>query len=144
MEYDEMVYNADTVVLMPTEKYIAEYCKYVTIACKMENEIPIVCLVYLEKLLLTTGILLNKYNWRRLLLICLTLASKIWDDDSLENVHFPKVMSDVTNVEVNKLEQLFLEFIDYKLVIKGGEYAKYYFIMRSLADDISKEKVADD
>lgn len=139
-----MVYNADTVVLMPTEKYIAEYCKYVTIACKMENEIPIVCLVYLEKLLLTTGILLNKYNWRRLLLICLTLASKIWDDDSLENVHFPKVMSDVTNVEVNKLEQLFLEFIDYKLVIKGGEYAKYYFIMRSLADDISKEKVADD
>lgn len=139
MEYDELTYNEDTFVAVPTEKYIAEYCKYVTIACKMENEIPIVCLVYLEKLLLMTGILLNKYNWRRLLLICLTLASKIWDDDSLENVHFPKVMSDVTNYEINKLEQLFLEFIDYKLVIKGSEYAKYYFIMRSLADDISKE-----
>jgi len=87
-----------------------------------------------------TGILLNKWNWRRLVLICLLLASKIWDDDSLENVHFPKVMSDVTNAEVNKLEQLFLEFIDYKLVIKGSEYAKYYFILRSLADDINNEK----
>ena len=45
-------------------------------------------------------------------------------------------MSDVTNLEINKLEQLFLEFIDYKLVIKGGEYAKYYFILRSMADDL--------
>ena len=89
---------------MPSEKYIADYCKYVTIACKMEIEIPIVCLVYIEKLLLSTGILLNKYNWRRIVLICLCLASKIWDDDSLENVHFPKVMSDVTNFEINKLE----------------------------------------
>lgn len=141
MEYDKMNYNEDQFIPMPSEKYIADYCKYVTIACKMENEIPIVCLVYLEKLLLTTGILLNKWNWRRLVLICLCLASKIWDDDSLENVHFPKVMSDVTNFEINKLEQLFLEFIDYKLVIRGGEYAKYYFICRQMADDINDEKV---
>ena len=49
-------------------------------------------------------------------------------------------MSDVTNGEINKLEQLFLEFIDYKLVIKGSEYAKYYFILRSLADDINNER----
>ena len=121
---------------MPTEKYISDYCKYVTIACKMENEIPIVCLVYLEKLLVCTGILLNKWNWKRIVLVCLCLASKIWDDDSLENVHFPKVMADVTNYEINKLEQLFLECIDYKLVIRGAEYAKYYFILRTMADDI--------
>ena len=139
MEYDSEDFYEDQFVPIPSEKYIADYCKYVTISCKMENEIPIVCLVYLEKLLLTTGILLNKWNWKRLVLICLCLASKIWDDDSLENVHFPKVMSDVTNYEINKLEQLFLEFIDYKLVIKGAAYAKYYFILRSMADDINRE-----
>ena len=139
MEYDSEDFHEDQFVPIPSEKYIADYCKYVTISCKMENEIPIVCLVYLEKLLLTTGILLNKWNWKRLVLICLCLASKIWDDDSLENVHFPKVMSDVTNYEINKLEQLFLEFIDYKLVIKGAAYAKYYFILRSMADDINRE-----
>ena len=105
----------------------------------MENEIPVVCLVYIEKLLLSTGILINKWNWRRITLICLCLASKIWDDDSLENVHFPKVMRDVTNFEINKLEQIFLEFIDYKLVIRGGQYAKYYFIMRTLATEVNKE-----
>ena len=51
-------------------------------------------------------------------------------------------MSDVTNYEINKLEQLFLEFIDYKLVIKGAEYAKYYFILRTMADDLRNEKSA--
>lgn len=139
MQYDGEIFEEDRFVGMPSEAQIVDYCKYVTIACKMENEIPIVSLVYLEKLLLMTGILLNKYNWRRMVLICLCLASKIWDDDSLENVHFPKVMPDVTNLEINKLEQIFLEFIDYKLVIKGSEYARYYFILRTLSQDIIRE-----
>ena len=42
--------------------------------------------------------------------------------------------------EINKLEQAFLEFIDYKLVLKGAEYAKYYFIMRTLANSIIKDE----
>mmetsp|Transcript_40947 Transcript_40947/g.29551 ORF Transcript_40947/g.29551 Transcript_40947/m.29551 type:complete len:96 (-) Transcript_40947:258-545(-) len=95
----------------------------------MENEVPIICLCYLEKLFAMTGVLLNKFNWKRMVLVCLCIASKIWDDDSLENVHFPKVMTDVTNLEINKLEQTFLEFINYELIIKGSEYAKYYFVL---------------
>ncbi len=35
-----------------------------------------------------------------------------------------------------------MEFIDYKLVLKGAEYAKYYFIMRTLADSIIKDDQA--
>lgn len=138
-EYDEMLFYESYKIHDPSETEIADYCKYVTISCKMETEIPVVSLVYLERLLLSTGILLNKWNWRRLTLICLVLASKIWDDDSLENVHFPKVMRDVTNYEVNKLEQIFLEFIDYKLVIRSGQYAKYYFIMRELSRNVNTE-----
>jgi len=134
-----MVFYEDHFVVDPCETEIADYCKYVTISCKMETEIPVVCLIYLEKLLINTGILLNKYNWRRLTLICLCLASKIWDDDSLENVHFPKVIRDVTNFEINKLEQVFLEFIDYKLVIKSGQYAKYYFILRTLSSEVNSD-----
>ena len=87
----------------PTENDIVDYCKYVTIACKMEHEIPIMCLVYIERLLLK-GILLNRFNWQRVLLVCMCLASKVWDDDSLENVHFPKVMPNVSLKEINQLE----------------------------------------
>ena len=48
-----------------------------------------------------------------MLLCCLVLASKIWDDDSLENIHFPKVMPNVTTKEINLIEQAFIEFLDY-------------------------------
>lgn len=142
MEYDQEILNLDLSPRVPIEQEIADYCKYVVISCKMESEIPIIALIYIEKLLLGTGILLNKDNWRRITLTCLCIASKIWDDDSLENCHFPKVMPDVTNNEINKLEQAFLEFIDYRLVIRGADYAKYYFIMRTLAEVIIKDEKA--
>lgn len=70
----------------------------------MENEIPIICLVYIERILTKTSLLINKDNWKRLVLISLCIGSKIWDDDSLENVHFPKVMPEVTLKMINILE----------------------------------------
>ena len=85
MEYDTEIIDYEMVVNSIGEAEIADYCKYVVIACKMENEIPVIALIYLEKLMLATGILLTRYNWQRIILICLVLASKIWDDDSLEN-----------------------------------------------------------
>ena len=42
MEYDAEVLNFDYSVRSPTEAHIVDYAKYVTIACKMENEIPII------------------------------------------------------------------------------------------------------
>ena len=119
-------------VQFPSEADIYEYCTYVTQSCKMENEIPVICLVYLERLIMKTGILLTAENWKRLTLISLCLGSKIWDDDSLENIHVPKVMGDVTLQMINSLEETFLSFIDFDLVVKGSEYAKYYFILRTL------------
>jgi hypothetical protein len=103
-DFDEEVYNEDIEVDIPCESDVFDYCKNVTTSCKMENEIPIICLVYLERLLTKTGVLLTRENWKRITLIALCVGSKIWDDDSLENVHFPKVMSDVTLPMINKLE----------------------------------------
>ena len=100
----------------PTLEELYYYCKYVIISGRMEKEIPILCLVYIERFLTKTGILLNHLNWRRLTLISLCLASKIWDDDSLENVHFPKVMPDITVKEIASLEKVFLQFLDFDLM----------------------------
>ena len=129
-------------VIEPSAEDIAAYAKYVTIASKMENEAPVIALVYIERILMKTGVLINKYNWKRILMVTLCVASKVWDDDSLENVHFPKVMSDVTLGMINKLEEIFLDLlVNYDLVVKGSEYAKYYFIMRTLADDLKDESL---
>lgn len=52
----------------------------------------------------------------------------------MENVHFTKVFTDVSQKEINTLERVYLELIEYKLNIKGSEYAKYYFILRTAAE----------
>ena len=94
------------------------YTKYVVLQSKMEKEIPLMALAYIERLLSKVGILMNHWNWRRIILVTLIVGSKVWDDDSLENVHFPKVMHDTSLKEVNGLEKMFLEFIDFDLAIK--------------------------
>ena len=140
MEYDNEIFDQDKAVVDPSVSDIAEYCKYITLSCKMENEVPVIALVYIERILRKTGILINKYNWQRILLVCLCVASKVWDDDSLENVHFPKVLADVTLNMITKIEQIFLDiFLNYDIVVKGSEYAKYYFIMRTLSEGLELE-----
>ena len=118
----------------PSLEELYYYYKYVIISGRMEKEIPILCLVYLERFLTKTGLLMNHANWKRLSLICLLLASKIWDDDSLENVHFPQVMPDITLKEITSLEKVMLQLLDYDLVIRGAEYAKYYFILKTFSE----------
>ena len=136
-ERDEVADNESTYLGNPTLEELYYYCKYVIISGRMEKEIPILCLVYLERFLTKTGVLMNHANWKRLTLICLTLASKIWDDDSLENQHFPQVMPDISLKEIASLEKIYLELIDFDLLIKGSEYAKYYFILKTFAEDFN-------
>jgi len=103
----------------------------------MEKEVPILALVYIERLLLNSGFGLTGRNWRKITLTSLIIASKIWDDESFENDNFAKAFSLYTTREINEMERVFLNFIEYKLYIKSGDYAKYYFILRVFA---SKEK----
>jgi len=136
-ESDQLVGGVNEYQGDPSLEELYYYCKYVIVQGRMEKEIPILCLVYIERFLTKSGLLMNYSNWRRLTLISLILASKIWDDDSLENVHFPQVMSDITLKEITGLEKVFLSVLDYDLVIKGSEYAKYYFILKTLADSFN-------
>ena len=121
----------------PTLEELYYFCKYIIISGRMEKEIPILCLVYIERFLTKSGLLMNSCNWKRVTLISLILASKIWDDDSLENVHFPQVMADISLKEITALEKVFLQLIDFDLVIRGSEYAKYYFILKAFAGNFN-------
>ena len=81
--------------------------------------------------------MINGTNWKRLTLISLILASKIWDDDSLENVHFPQVMTDISLKEIAGLEAVFLRLIDFDLNIRGAEYAKFYFVLKTFSKNFT-------
>lgn len=127
-EYDD--YNSFTGVI-PTEEEIYNFCKNVIARSRMEKEVSILCLIYMEKFIDKTGIYVSEKNWKKLLFMCLVLASKIWDDESYENVHFAQVFSMISLREINSMELIFLSMIDYDVNIKNSDYARYYFVLRT-------------
>ena len=129
--------NAETPMNYDGPKFetVFEKIKRWATKAKMESEMPILSLIYVEKLMKKTGILINENNWERLVLITLCIASKIWDDDSLENEHFAKVLDEVTLKDISALETAFLNLIEYEVVVTSKQFAKYSFILNSLCND---------
>jgi hypothetical protein len=135
---DDFIYSA---MHVPTRKYVPppdpqvvfEFCANIIILTKMEKEVIIITLLYLERFIFNTGLLLTSRNWRRIIFITMAIASKIWDDDSFENNHFAQVFKHLSIGEINLLERTFLELINYKVYVKCSEYFKYFFIIKSIA-----------
>ncbi len=56
---------------------------------------------------------LHPTNWRPLVLCSLLVAQKVWDDRYLSNADFAFIYPFFTTEEINRLEQKFLELIQY-------------------------------
>jgi hypothetical protein len=46
-------------------------------------------------------------------------------------------MTDITLREISELEAVFLRLIDFDLVIRGAEYAKFYFVLKTLSKNFN-------
>lgn len=66
------------VTCKPTKEVISNFCKNIIITSKMEKEVTIICLIYLERLILKSKFSLTTINWRRVIFISLILASKVF------------------------------------------------------------------
>ena len=117
----------------PDPQSIFEFCANIMILTKMEKEVIIISLIYIERLIFNTGFILNSRNWRKIIFISLIIASKLWDDDSLENIHYSQVFTHLKIGEINLLERTFLELINYKIFVKFSEYIKYYLAIKNMA-----------
>jgi hypothetical protein len=116
----------------PDPQTIFEFCANIMLLTKMEKEIIIIALIYIERLIFNTGLLITSRNWRKLIFIALLIASKIWDDDSLENIHFSQIFAHLKIGEINSLERNFMELINYKVFVKFSEFMKYYFALKDM------------
>ena len=117
----------------PEPQTIFEFMADIIILTKMEKEVIILSLIYIERLIFNTGILLNSRNWRRMLLTSMIIASKIWDDNSFENTHFSQVFANIEVGEINTMERIFLDLINYKVFVKQSEYFQYLLMIKIIA-----------
>jgi hypothetical protein len=104
----------------------------------METDTIIMSLIYVERLIKSTrGALRPRSdNWRSLLLSCMILSSKVWDDLSMWNADFSQCAA-TAGVKfplqrINELEIAVLTALQYKVKVPSSEYAKYYFVLRSM------------
>lgn len=71
--------NEKWITAKPNKDTISNFCKNIIITSKMEKEVTIICLIYIEKLILKSGLHLTPLNWRRIVFIALILASKVYN-----------------------------------------------------------------
>jgi len=117
---------------VPTADQINNFLSRIFGKLSLSVECAIVALLYAERLMSQGKIAMNGRNWRPILLASILMASKMWDDLSSWNIEFAELFPIFNLNEINQLEKLFLQEINYNLFISGTEYARYYFALRGL------------
>lgn len=122
---------------VPSLEAITTFYRDVFTRAQMETDCIIMSLIYVERLIKVTDGLLRprRSNWRSLLFSCMIMASKVWDDLSMWNGDFSQTCPSGVQFKVkriNELELAILKALKYKVKVPASEYAKYYFLLRSM------------
>jgi hypothetical protein len=127
-EFERCVPNLDEITIFYREVFRR---------AQMESDCIIMSLIYVERLIKDSAgqIRPRKSNWRSLLFAAMVLSSKVWDDLSMWNADFSQACP--TGVafslhRINELELKVLNALSYKVKVLASEYAKYYFLLRSM------------
>ena len=91
---------------------------------QIEKSTLIIILIYIDRVCITSGIILNPHNIHRLILGCLILAIKYNEDVYYNNEYYAKI-GGVPLDEINKLEYKSFELIEQNLFISDDIFEKY-------------------
>jgi len=117
---------------VPNKWDIYGFLRDVMVNFRLEPEVSVITLFYLERFSELSGVAVTPDNWQRLTIASMMLASKVWNDESFENAEFAQLCPLYTLEEINTFERTFLKSVGYNMSVKGSEYAKTYFLLRTL------------
>ena len=103
---------------------------------EIEKSTLLIILIYVDRMCITSGIILNPHNIHRLILGCLILAIKYNEDVYFNNEYYAKV-GGISLKDMNTLEEISFELIDYNLFVSDEIYNKYLDYITNYKDEKS-------
>ena len=103
---------------------------------QIEKSTLIIILIYIDRVCITSGIILNPHNIHRLILGCLILAIKYNEDVYYNNEYYAKI-GGVPLDEINTLEYKSFELIEQNLFISDDIFEKYLAYITHYDDENS-------
>jgi len=100
---------------------------------KLSHECGILCLAYIERIMQNACIRLFSYNWRRIVLSALILASKVWEDQAVWNVDFLSVFPSIKVQDLAQLEKKILSLVMFDVSLSAKDYTRLYFDLREIS-----------
>ena len=88
-------FNAIAIRRIPNKWDIYDFLELVIRCLEVDAEVSVVTLVYLERFCGMSGVSFTPDNWQRLTITAMMLASKVWYDESYENVDFCREVQSV-------------------------------------------------
>jgi len=125
-------FNSVAVRTAPGTWDIYGFLKDVMVNFRLEQEVSVITLYYLDRFSAMCGVVPTPDNWQRLTITAMMLASKVWNDESFENIEFAHLCPLYTLDEINAFERIFLKCVGYNMAVKTSDYAKTYFLLRTL------------
>jgi len=135
--FDETVHpltskNAN-VADLPSAEIVEKLVKSIFKIGQLAPESLIMAVAYLERIGKASNYSLFPYNWKRTILSCLILASKVWEDQAVWNIDFIELFPLTTPSDLGQLEKKILALLGFDVSLKASEYAKIYFDIRAQA-----------
>jgi len=124
--------NGIAVRTVPNQWDIYGFLRDVMVNFRLEAEVSVVTLFYMDRFSELSGVAVTPDNWQRLTITAMMLGSKVWNDESFENIEFAQLCPLYTLNEINAFERVFLKAVAYNMSVKGSDYARTYFLLRTL------------
>ena len=100
---------------------------------QLTTECIVICLIYLEQVMLKGKIEIRDFNWKPLVFTATLLASKFWEDIIWYNVDFVDNLEIYSLRSINRLESEFLSLCDYNIYVSAEKYEKYQEQVRAIS-----------
>jgi len=141
--FDERKYpltsrKTDTVNIPPLP-LVEKYCKDIYKVGQLASEALIMSVAYLQRIMENSAFKVYTFNWRRIILASLILASKVWEDQAVWNVDFIDMFPSTTPYDLGQMEKKLLSMLSFDVSLKASQYAHIYFDLRANSEDHFRE-----